>query len=79
MEVHNIPALDLLEEVKNNSIDLILTDLPYIISRDSGMNTHYNTAKTNQENSVEFVKTKEEWVKYKTKRNLQDDAKKITI
>ena len=27
---------------KNQSVDLILTDPPYIISRDSGMDTHFN-------------------------------------
>ena len=35
-------------------LDLILTDPPYIISRESGMNSHYNKVK---ENKKEFMKT----------------------
>ena len=40
--------LFLQEDVEDNSVDLILTDPPYIISRDSGMNTHYNNVKKNE-------------------------------
>tara|TARA_B100000035_G_scaffold287647_1_gene272754 strand:- start:170 stop:994 length:825 start_codon:yes stop_codon:yes gene_type:complete len=61
---------------KNNSIDLILTDPPYIISRESGMNTHYNNVQANEANNVEFVKTEDEWNEYKFLNNIEtDDAK----
>ena len=47
---HNKDGLLFLQEdVEDNSVDLILTDPPYIISRDSGMNTHYNNVKKNEE------------------------------
>ena len=76
MEIHNMNGLDLLKEIEDNSIDLVLTDPPYIISRESGMNTHYNNVKNNQENGVDFVKTEAEWNEYKSKCNITDDSKK---
>jgi site-specific DNA-methyltransferase (adenine-specific) len=54
----------------------VLTDPPYIISRDSGMNTHYNTVKQNEENNVEFVKTEKEWTDYKKEHAITDDKNK---
>ena len=36
-----------MSKIPNNSVDLVLTDPPYIISRDSGMNQHYNQVKKN--------------------------------
>jgi len=74
--VKNINGIKLLESLENNSVDLVLTDPPYIISRDSGMNTHYNTVKENEENNIEFVKTEKEWLEYKKEKKLKDDSKK---
>ena len=54
-------VLFLQEDVEDNSVDLILTDPPYIISRDSGMNTHYNNVKNNEKAGGGEVKTEEEW------------------
>jgi site-specific DNA-methyltransferase (adenine-specific) len=62
--------------LENNSIDLILTDPPYIISRESGMNIHYNKVKENEKNNIETVKTEEEWEEYKTLNNIKDDSNK---
>ena len=76
IEIKNMDGLHYLTTVADNSIDLILTDPPYIISRESGMNTHYNKVKANEENKVEFVKTEEEWETYKTENNIADDKKK---
>lgn len=76
MSIHNISGLDLLNEIQDNSIDLVLTDPPYIISRESGMNTHYNNVKDNEKKGVEFVKTEAEWNEYKSKCNITDDSKK---
>jgi site-specific DNA-methyltransferase (adenine-specific) len=61
IEVKNIDGNEYLSTIPDGSIDLIITDPPYIISRESGMNTHYNNVKTNKENNIEFVKTDEEW------------------
>jgi len=76
MDIQNKDGIEYLSTIENNSIDLVLTDPPYIISRDSGMNTHYNTVKENADNNVEFVKTEEEWEEFKQTKNLTDDSKK---
>ena len=65
-----------LKEIDKNSIDLILTDPPYIISKESGMNTHYNNIKENEDNDIEFVKTEKEWNNYKKENNILDDNNK---
>ncbi len=74
--IKNAEGLKYLETIPNSSVDLILTDPPYIISRDSGMNTHYNNVKNNEENNVEFVKTEEEWACYKGENGITDDKNK---
>jgi site-specific DNA-methyltransferase (adenine-specific) len=76
IEIRNIDGLQYLSTISNDSIDLILTDPPYIISKESGMNTHYNNVKMNEENNVEFVKTEEEWIKYKLENEIKDDKNK---
>jgi site-specific DNA-methyltransferase (adenine-specific) len=76
IDIKNMDGLQYLTTVADNSIDLILTDPPYIISKESGMNTHYNKVKANEENKIEFVKTEEEWETYKEENNIADDKKK---
>jgi site-specific DNA-methyltransferase (adenine-specific) len=76
IEIKNIDGLEYLSTIPDGSIDLILTDPPYIISKETGMNAHYNKVKHNEEHNIEFVKTEEEWVKYKTENNILDDDKK---
>jgi len=75
IDIQNTEGLAYLSTIESGSIDLILTDPPYIISRETGMNKHYNTVKQNEENAVEFVKTEEEWSIYKEEHHL-DDANK---
>ena len=69
-------GLEFLSTVQNNSIDLVLTDPPYIISRESGMNTHFKNVKENEENNIIFVKSEDEWKTYKTENNITDDTNK---
>jgi site-specific DNA-methyltransferase (adenine-specific) len=76
MDLQNMEGLQYLQSVQDNSIDLILTDPPYIISKDSGMNDHYNNVKFNEENNIECVKTEEEWEQYKVSNSIIDDSKK---
>ena len=76
-KLHNKDGLLFLQEdVEDNSVDLILTDPPYIISRDSGMNTHYNNVKNNEKAGGDEVKTEEEWTAYKLKHSVEDDTNK---
>jgi len=76
IDIKNIDGLKYLSTIPNNSIDLILTDPPYIISRETGMNTHYNNVKQNQENNIEFMKSEKEWSIYKQENDIKDDVKK---
>jgi site-specific DNA-methyltransferase (adenine-specific) len=76
IEIKNMEGLEYLSTVPNGSVDLILTDPPYIISKETGMNTHYNNVKQNEENNIEFVKTEEEWCCYKQENNIIDDKNK---
>ena len=76
IDVQNTDGLKYLQTIQPNSVDLILTDPPYIISKDSGMNEHYNNVKFNEENNIEYVKSEEEWETYKTENAIDDDINK---
>jgi len=69
IDIQNIDGINYLSTIPNDSINLILTDPPYIISRETGMDTHYNKVKDNEENNIEFVKTEDEWLEYKKTLN----------
>jgi site-specific DNA-methyltransferase (adenine-specific) len=49
IDIQNISGMEYLNTISNGSIDLILTDPPYIISKDSGMNEHFNIVKFNED------------------------------
>jgi len=76
IDIQNIDGINYLKTIENNSIDLILTDPPYIISKETGMNTHYKKVKANEQNNVETVKSEEEWEEYKKNNNIEDDSNK---
>jgi len=76
IDIKNINGIEYLKTISNNSIDLILTDPPYIISKDSGMNEHYNNVKFNEENDITQVKTEDEWEEYKHINEIEDDTNK---
>jgi len=75
IEVENMCGLEYLKTINNNSIDLILTDPPYIISKNSGMNEHYNNVKYIEENDLK-AKTETEWENYKKDNDIKDDKNK---
>ena len=62
---HKILNCDGIEFMKNNvednSVDLILVDPPYAISKDTGMDKFHKSV----ENEGKDVKTEEDWDKYK--------------
>lgn len=76
IDIKNICGIDYLKTIDNDSIDLILTDPPYIISKNSGMNYHYNNVKFNEENDITEVKTDKNWNEYKIQNNIEDDTNK---
>jgi site-specific DNA-methyltransferase (adenine-specific) len=59
-------GLEFLESIPDNSVDLILTDPPYITSRDSGMDKWVEHTERQDSEGAEDVKTEEDWEKYKT-------------
>ena len=71
MNIENIDGREYLKTVEKNSVDLILTDPPYIISRETGMNTHFNKIEEGTSG-----KTEEQWEDYKQKNNITTDEKK---
>tara|TARA_B100002019_G_scaffold237561_1_gene212416 strand:+ start:114 stop:920 length:807 start_codon:yes stop_codon:yes gene_type:complete len=56
-------SLDKIKEIENKSVNLILTDPPYIISKDSGMEEFHKFV----QNKEEFVKNETDWEEYKSK------------
>ena len=74
IEIKNTDCMNYLKEIANNSIDLVLTDPPYIISRESGINTFYQNLKQNEDDNE--MRTEEDWENYKNKHKIDDDTKK---
>lgn len=64
--IKNIEGAEYLNTLDNNSIQLILTDPPYIISKDSGMNK-FSKEVTKIEKSNKPFKTEINWNTFKTK------------
>ena len=76
IDIQNMNGMEYLNTIENNSVDLVLTDPPYIISRETGMNSHYKEVKENEKQGIEFIKTEEEWEKYKKLNSITGDSKK---
>ena len=66
IELKHQEGLQFLSDISDNSVDLILTDPPYITSRDSGMDKWVDhIAKQDTSGSVN-VMTQQDWDQYKT-------------
>jgi len=76
LHIENCDGLTFLKSILPNSVDLILTDPPYIISKETGMNTHYENVKQNEEEGGKDVKSEEEWNDYKIAKGYATDDKK---
>jgi len=76
IRVENMCGLEYLKTLDPNSIDLILTDPPYIISKSSGLDKHYNNVKYNEANDINEVKSEAEWTNYKLQNTIEDDTHK---
>jgi len=59
--IFNQDGIKFLESLPDNSVDLVLTDPPYITSRDTGMDKWANHIS----NTTEDCKTAAQWLKYK--------------
>jgi len=58
-------GLEFLSEIRDESIDLILTDPPYITSRETGMDKWVDHVAKQDAGSAD-IKTEEDWNRYKT-------------
>lgn len=65
-------GLSFLGELQPKSINLVLADPPYIISRNSGMQKFHDKVKSGEN----LTKTNEDWKKYKIKHDINNDNKK---
>ena len=81
----NKEGLEFLRTVDKNSIDLVLTDPPYIISKETGMNTFRDRLLKERSQlrwrSIESggnnqIKTEVEWEQYKVSKGIVTDEKK---
>ena len=83
-DIKNIDGLCYLEGLDNDSVNLVLTDPPYITSRKTGMDEHakkvqqYSETKKNLKTEEDWktLRTKEEWEEWMTKNNITDEDKK---
>ena len=83
-EIKNAEGLSYLESLNNETINLVLTDPPYITSRKTGMDEQakivkkYSESKKNIKSEEDWkkFKTDEEWEKWMTKNNITDEKKK---
>ena len=76
IEISQTDGIQFLSQVKNGSVDLILTDPPYITSSETGMGNLHKQITENKAKGIEFVKTSEEWDsvkdKYKDKKDMSE-------
>jgi len=75
IDIQNKDGISFLKELPNNSVDLILTDPPYLISKDSGMNKFVKEVAQLKE-SGKNKKTEEEWEQFKQEKGYPDDKYK---
>ena len=78
--IKNQEGIQFLSTIDNNSIDLVLTDPPYITSSDTGMGNLHKQIEQNKQEGIEFVSTEEEWDsvkdKYIGKKDMSEDKMK---
>jgi len=68
-------GLDYLTDVDSKSIDLVLTDPPYITSRDSGMDRWVDHVKNVNDNNLQF-RTEAQWRAHRTAADWKEWARK---
>ena len=67
LDIQNDDGIKFLSTIENNSVDLVLTDPPYITSSETGMGNLHKQIQENKANGKEFVKSEEDWDKVKDK------------
>ena len=73
IEIKNQEGLEYLKTISDNSIDLILTDPPYIISKETGMSKHLKVVEK-VKHTGDYINTEDDWIKYsKTLKKPEDE------
>ena len=83
-EVKNIEGLCYLESISDNSINLVLTDPPYITSRKTGMDEQSKIVKRFKDTNKNLksdedwnkLKTDDEWEQWMTNNNIVEETDK---
>ena len=75
IEIKHQEGIEFLKTLDNETVDLILTDPPYLISKDSGMNKFVKEV-AKLDASGENKKTEEQWLAFKAKKGYNDDKYK---
>jgi len=66
IKILNMEGLEFLSEIPDNSIDLILTDPPYITSRETGMDKWVDHVEKQDSEGAKDIKTEEDWESFKS-------------
>lgn len=72
IKIFNQDAIEFLSQVDSDSVDLVLTDPPYITSRDSGMDKWVDWVEKQKSADAVMVKTEKEFEKLKTTQEWDD-------
>ena len=79
IDVQNVCGFEYLKNVGDGSVDLVLTDPPYIISRESGMDTLYKKVKKNEEENIVYDKRRPNGSNIRQLTELKMTPKKLII
>lgn len=72
----NLDGILLLKKVEKNSINLIITDPPYLIGKKTGLNDLRKKIDKHEKKNL-FIKTEKDWESYKHKHKIKNDNKKM--
>ena len=72
MNIEHKDGIEFLKSLQDNSVDLIITDPPYLISKETGMNK-FEKEVQKIDQSGKNKKTLEEWEQFKEKKGYTDD------
>ena len=81
--VQNVDGLTYLNTLESGTVDLVLTDPPYITSRKTGMDEHAKLVKQLEETNInaknesdwEALKTSEEWDAWMIKNGIPEETR----
>jgi site-specific DNA-methyltransferase (adenine-specific) len=79
INLQNMDGLEFLESVPDNSVDLILTDPPYITSRETGMDKWVTHTQEQDKEGATNARSESQWENYKTKEEWDQWFKKSNV